>query len=222
MTRVAVVPSHIINVIATTIFIATAIVATTAGKFPFSLGREAKVLTSQIVQLTDKRLAVVPRNILHWQIISFGITRITAHHCLPQCLCHLCFAYIVTVQSYTVNRHFFTICFTNFLLRSGAHAECATTHFHHLERHTIGIKSLHIWRIISFADCGANIHFCLFGIIVHLFLLGMIVHLVLFGLNFSLLRSPFLFRSHLSGGWFLLLGVAHRHILRPSHQSKRQ
>ena len=31
-----------------------------------------------------------------------------------------------------------------------------------------------------------------------------------------------LLRSHLSGGRFLLLGLAHRHILRPSHKSKEQ
>ena len=45
--RVITVPSHIINVIATTIFIATTIVATTTSKFPFCFSGEAEVLASQ-------------------------------------------------------------------------------------------------------------------------------------------------------------------------------
>ena len=45
--RVTAVPSHIVNVITTAVFIATAIVATTAGELPFSLGGEAEVLTGQ-------------------------------------------------------------------------------------------------------------------------------------------------------------------------------
>lgn len=47
MTRIIRVPSHIVNVIAAAVLIATAVVAATAGELPLSLGGQAEVLTGK-------------------------------------------------------------------------------------------------------------------------------------------------------------------------------
>ena len=68
-TTVIIIPCHIADIIASSIF-GTAATPTTGGIFPLSLGGQTEVLASFRIQMGDESLAIVPRNHLHWELVT--------------------------------------------------------------------------------------------------------------------------------------------------------
>ena len=57
---IAVVPCHLIDIVATRKSISSTLDATTGRKFPLGIGGQAEVLACQIIKFNQKRLAIVP------------------------------------------------------------------------------------------------------------------------------------------------------------------
>ena len=64
ITAIIVIPSNIRKIIAATILIPSAFVATTGSIFPFGFGGKTERFAGYMVQLADKFLTVVPTNAL--------------------------------------------------------------------------------------------------------------------------------------------------------------
>ena len=92
---VTLVPRHFINLVTASKDEALALVSATCCKFPFGFGRQTEGFASHLVQLSEKRLAVLPCNHLyrtsHLRVIR-EITGIIAHDGLPQRLRNFGFA----------------------------------------------------------------------------------------------------------------------------------
>ena len=65
---VIIIPSHIINRVAATIFVAPTLIATASGELPFGFGRQAEVLAGEGIQFANKGLTIFPRNVLYRQV----------------------------------------------------------------------------------------------------------------------------------------------------------
>ena len=100
--RIFYIPCHVINDIATSIYVSLAMVTATSGKLPFSLSRHTEIQARYHIQTCDKPLAIIPRHRLNRliQVISITCRRtvfagIVAHHGIPQVLRHLAVADII-------------------------------------------------------------------------------------------------------------------------------
>ena len=148
VSRVAFTPSHIVQRVASAIFIPTALCATTSGKLPFGLGGQTEVLTCQGVQLADKCLTVVPCYSHNRPFIAFLKVRgIVVHHLLPQLLCHLSTPYIVTAQCNLMG----LINITGILLLGSTHREGSALYLNHLERYITYSETAHVGGVVGSA-----------------------------------------------------------------------
>ena len=67
------IPGHVVNVAATAVSGAAALVATACGKLPLGFCRQTEFAAGGGIQFADELLAVVPRNTLHGEIVTFEI-----------------------------------------------------------------------------------------------------------------------------------------------------
>ena len=65
VTAIVVIPSHITNLVAATVFVALAHVTTPSSIFPFCFSGQAEVFAGEGIQFGDKLLAIVPRHLLY-------------------------------------------------------------------------------------------------------------------------------------------------------------
>ena len=103
-TRIATVPSNLVEVISTRVIISTAQIASTGGKFPLSLSGYAERHARHCIQLGYKLHLVGPCYILHREISTLGITWVGAHHSGPQGLSHLSLAHIEAGERHLMRR----------------------------------------------------------------------------------------------------------------------
>ena len=135
--RVAIIPRHIIGVVATTVLIAARGPAAASRKLPLRFGGQAEIRAGQLVEFLNKGLAVFPAYLFYGPLyISGKAGRIAAHHRSPQFLRYLSLADIVVAQRHLVRRLFITVGIL--LLRGGAHSKDATLNGNHLEPDAIG------------------------------------------------------------------------------------
>ena len=81
------IPCHILDSVAASVLVALAAVAATCGILPLGLGGQAEVLPCHLIQLGNKRLAIVPAHPLHRALQVAGeAAGVAAHHGLPQLL----------------------------------------------------------------------------------------------------------------------------------------
>ena len=142
---ITIVPRYFVGIVASAILISSAILASSCCILPLGFGRMSELLSSQSVQLLDKLLAVVPRNVLHRSlIVAFEVRRVAAHYCLPQLLRYFRLSYVVVRKGNAVNRFLVIECITA-LLRGRSHAERATLNLYHLKLYAFDSKSLLAW-----------------------------------------------------------------------------
>ena len=95
---IALIPCYTLHVDGTTILQGVRLCTATSGIFPLCLGRKTELLASELAELLDKLLAILPTDIDHWQIFSLlDGRRIAAHDSFPKFLCHLGLADIVVL-----------------------------------------------------------------------------------------------------------------------------
>ena len=126
-------PSHIIKVIAATENIPFRLITASSCVLPLRLSGQAKSFTRQFVELRDKALTVVPRNLFHGaHHIARKVRGVAAHNCTPKFLSHLCLADIVALSKrYLMNRLFIIISII------APHLERSTLNSNHLKGNAV-------------------------------------------------------------------------------------
>ncbi len=82
--RIGKIPSYIVKPIAAAIQSSLSLIAASGGIFPLRFCGQAEGLVSQFVELSDKGLAVVPRNHFHGTLhIARKVRRVAAHNGRP-------------------------------------------------------------------------------------------------------------------------------------------
>ena len=88
------IPSDLINIIAASVAVAVAIVASSCSELPLGLTGQAECPACHLVKFSDKLLSIVPCHLLDRVVgaarlaAAIEIARIAAHHGLPQGLRH--------------------------------------------------------------------------------------------------------------------------------------
>lgn len=70
---ISIIPCYRPDIVAATVFIPSAPVASTGSILPLCLGGQAELHAGKLVQFADKVLAIIPTNLFNWQIISLKI-----------------------------------------------------------------------------------------------------------------------------------------------------
>ena len=126
---VAAVPGDIAHVVTAGIGVTASAATSTGGIFPLGLGGQTETASRHGTQAADEFLTVFPRHPLDGLVAVMPAAGISAHHALPQALCHLGLADVIVGQDHLVGH----------ILARGVvtHHECAATHVDHVEVQTV-------------------------------------------------------------------------------------